>query len=511
MPFRLMTERIELAAERFPDRIAFSSQTTSVTYAELLQATLSVGTFVGRVLPRLTPVCILMQREVWAVEAILGVMQSNLIAAPLDPTMPAQRMLKVFETLQPGCLLIDDSAAQLAKALQADYPCPVLHIRDALACQADLDLIHERKRFSSEIDPIEIFYTSGSTGQPKGVVHTNRSMLSYVERTTDFTEYINSDQVYGNQAPFFYAHAQNDIFISVYNACTVHIIPDHLFKFPQALVDYLNEKQITTIIMTPTNYIYIADAGVLSPGCLPHLQSVYISGEATPWSVMETWRDAACNAGICNFYGSTENPYNTFYLLGDDTYAPGEIVSSGPPLMGIHILLLDEDGQEVAPGEVGEIYTASPWLSSGYYHNPQLTRTSFLRDPMGCGWDVIYYRTGDLGRFDERGHLRLQGRKDTQIKHRGYRMDLGEVEAALRSVEGWQHGCCLFSEEEDLLYCFWIGPLAESDLQTALKSRLERYMLPNVWVHLEELPHTATGKLDRMALKAAHFGQHPVK
>ena len=506
-----LIDRVELAAQRFPDRIAFSSETASVTYAELLQGTLAVGTYMGRLLPRLTPVCILMQREVWAVEAIFGVMQSNLIAAPLDPTMPVERLLKVFETLRPGCLLVDDTAAELVAALKGRYDCPVRHIRDALACEPDMDLIHARHRNASEIDPVEILYTSGSTGIPKGVVHTNRSLLSYINRSCDFTEDQNSDQVYGNQSPFFYAHAINDVFISVYNACTVHIIPDSLFKFPQALLDYLNNKQITTILMTPLNYIYIADGGVLRPGCLTSLRTIYMSGEAVPWATMKQWRDAVPGARICNFYGSTENPYNTFYLLGDEDYAPGEIVSSGPPLIGVHILLLDEEGREVPPGEVGEIYTASPWLSSGYYHNPQLTRNTYLRDPLDQGWDVIYYRTGDLARFDERGHLRLQGRKDTQIKHRGYRMDLGEVEAALRGVEGWQHGCCLFSEEEDLLYCFWVGPLSEEALRSALKAKLEKYMLPNIWVHLEDLPRTASNKLDRMALKAAHFGKHPMK
>ena len=138
-----LIDRVELAAQRFPDRIAFSSETASVTYAELLQGTLAVGTYMGRLLPRLTPVCILMQREVWAVEAIFGVMQSNLIAAPLDPTMPVERLLKVFETLRPGCLLVDDSAAELVAALKGRYDCPVRHIRDALACDPDLLICDE--------------------------------------------------------------------------------------------------------------------------------------------------------------------------------------------------------------------------------------------------------------------------------------------------------------------------------------------------------------------------------
>ncbi len=498
-------ERLDASADRFPDKPAYISEQFCLTYRQLREKSMRVGTCLARSIHPRQTVAVLMQREVWAVAAVMGVIQAGGICSALDPTMPAERMLKIFENLQPGAIVIDESARALAEELRGRVSCPVIDYFEAEQTAADPELLQNLRDHSSRLDPIHIYYTSGSTGQPKGVVHTHNSILNYADRASDHTDVITDSEVYGNQAPFFYANSINDIYLAIDNGCTVYIIPDHYFKFPETLVRCLNEKQITTLLMTPLNYIYVADAGVLTPGCLPHMRSVYMCGEVVPYEKMKIWAQAASNAICFNFYGATEFPYSTEYVLGSREFAQGEPVPAGQCLRGARIFILDENGDEVPQGESGEIYIHSPWLSSGYFRDPERTASAYLNDPLGYGWNCTMFRSGDIGRIDEEGQLLVLGRKDTQIKHRGFRMDIGEVDAALRGVEHWQNGCCLFDAQADLLYCFWTGPLTEAELKDALSTKIEKYMLPNVWIHLSELPRTSSGKLDRVGLKGQYF------
>jgi len=496
-------------AARLPDKAAFISESNTITFSQLRMKSMNVGSFLLNVIKPRQPVAVLMARDVWAVTAIIGVVQAGGISAPLDPAMPAERLMKVFETLNPACLVVDNSAKKAVEGLKGKIDYPIYYYDDIANTEIDEERIYAIRETIGLTDPIVIYYTSGSTGMPKGVVHTHWSIISYTERVMTFTNVQNEDTICGNQAPFFYVNAIHDLWLPINCGNTVVIIPNEIFLFPEAFLNYMNEKKITVILMTPLNYIYIADAGVLSPGCLPYLEGVYLIGEVVPADKMKVWVEACSNARCWNFYGSTEAPYISLYefgVPGKDDFGAGKIVPSGVPLRTVRILLIDENGNEAAPGETGDIYVTAPWISSGYYNNIELTREKFIRDPLEEGWTSIYFKSGDWGYFNQDGDLIVIGRRDTQIKHRGFRMDVGEVNTALLGVDGWQNGCVLFSEAEDLLYCFWVGPLTEKELKLALSKKIERYMMPNIYVHLDELPRTSSGKLDRMFLKEKYFG-----
>ena len=496
----------EAAAASWPDKPAYVSETESLTWSELLREARCVGSFLAARVPPRTPVAVLLSHSVHAVAALLGIVAAGCFNVPLDPAQPAERAKKVFERAEPGFLLYDSAAEALLRDA-GDLPFPSLPYAEAARTPIDPELLTARRNGASVLDPVQVFYTSGSTGIPKGVVHTHRSLLFYSHRVCKWTEYVWSGQIWGNQAPFFYSNAIFDLFPPMTLGCTVCLIPSECFLFPNLFMEYFRSKRINTILMTPLNFLYIADSGVLTPRSLPDLQAVFMCGEAVPFRQAHMWVEAAApGAKVSNFYGSTECPYVSVYPMQDITMAPEDIVPSGYLLEGVRLAVVDENGEEVPPGEPGEMYVSAPWISSGYFRDPKRTADVFVNDPMDLGWDCLYYRTGDIGRLDSDGILHVLGRRDSQIKHRGYRMDLGEVEAALRSLEGWQNGCCLHSEKEDKLYCFWCGPLTEKELTAGLRARIEKYMLPNVYVHLDELPRTASGKLDRTALKA-HYAQ----
>ena len=148
------------------------------------------------------------------------------------------------------------------------------------------------------------------------------------------------------------------------------------------------------------------------------------------------------------------------------------------------------------------MYVCSPWTATNYYRDPERTEASWITDPLGRGWSERFFRGGDLGYLREDGQLMVLGRRDSQIKHMGYRMEIGEVEAALQGLQGLQEECVLFDSGKDLLWCFFTGEPDEKEIRAGLKEKLARYMIPDRFVKLEEMPHTSSMKTDRMALKS---------
>ena len=185
----------------------------------------------------------------------------------------------------------------------------------------------------------------------------------------------------------------------------------------------------------------------------------------------------------------------------DRVYSDSELIPVGQAYKGVEILIVDEEDRELPRGEKGEMLIASPWICSGYYRDAARTQSALVSDPTDRGYSTRYYRTGDIGRLDEDGTLTVHGRRDSQIKRAGYRMELGEVEAALRRVEGWKDGCVLYDKASGKLACFWEGALTQKELTSALKKQLPRYALPDTFIHLDAMPHTATMKVDREALR----------
>ena len=219
-----------------------------------------------------------------------------------------------------------------------------------------------------------------------------------------------------------------------------------------------------------------------------------------PWEPLKRWMDAIPNADWWHFYGSTEM-FSVAVGKVDPNHQSGDRLPVGKPFSLTHILFLDENGAEAKPGEPGEMYVCSPWIATEYYRDPERTAASWITDPLNQGWQERFFRGGDLGYIRDDGQLMVLGRRDSQIKHMGYRMEIGEVDAVLRKVTGLQEECVLFDRENDLLWCFYTGETDEKQIRTSLKNQLARYMIPERIVKLEEMPHTSSMKLDRVKLK----------
>ena len=487
-------EILEATACRLPEKILFSDEFEAVTAARLEEMGRRIGSAIAALSAPFKPIAVLMEnRSIHCVEMMMGVLYAGCYYSVIDSKAPLARIQQIVDSFQPTVIVVDEQTAELASRLECGAK--LLDCKAARQQEVNSGVLEAIRQSCGEDSLVSVVYTSGSTGIPKGVVHSHRAYIAFTEATVQkytFTEHT----IFANQSPFFYANSMIDLFPPILAGATVHIMPSRLLSFPVLLIDYLNEHRITELTMTPSSYVTVANMGVLEPGCLPTLRYIILCGEVVPWPSLQRWMQAAPNAGIWNHYGSTEAMSIAVWRLDRD-FSNGEVIPAGWLFDGVEIRLLDENGADVPDGEKGEIMLRNPWMSSGYYGDAEQTAQAYQTDPQGRR----YFRTGDIGRFNEEKQLVVYGRRDQQIKRGGYRMELGEVEYALRAIPEWKDGYVIFQPEKDKLWCFFTGELSPRMLKNRLRARLQRYMVPDVFVHLDEMPHTANMKVDRKALR----------
>ncbi len=491
-------EYLENAAERWPDDLAFADENEALTFSGLMEEAKRIG---SGLIPRVTrhqPVAVIVtDRSVHCVASMLGVTYAGCPFSPLDAAMPAERLTVILGQLQP-CLILCDEKTREAVG-KAEFSCPLATAEELRACAMDEAALCAVRVQDSVWDVLSIMFTSGSTGLPKGVAQSQYSHIAYTDATIDkytFTK----ETVFGNQSPFFYANCIIDIYPPLKLGAPVYILPGRSLSFPRVLVEQLREHRITELTMTPSSYAKAAQAGVLAPGCLPDLEYIILSGEAAHWQTLQAWMAAAPKGGVWVFYGSTEVFSVAVWRL-DRAYQDGEVIPVGVPFGQVEVLIVDEDDNPVPRGERGLMLISDPWLCSGYYRDKARTDAAFVIDPLGKGTYSRYYRTGDIGMFNAENQLIVLGRADSQIKRAGYRMELGEVEYALRTIPGWETGCVLYDKESGKLACFYEGSLTPAELTRALKKLLPRYAVPDSFIPMEALPYTGTMKIDREKLR----------
>ena len=494
-------EDLERTAARVPERVAFLDDQTALTFAQLHHQARAVGSCLMDVMPPRGVAAVLMDgRSMTCVPAFLGVAYAGGAYAPLDPAMPAERLAVILERMRPDCVLTDDKGRRAMSALTS-VTAPVVDFADAVETAVRSEALAAVRARSGMFDPLSILYTSGSTGIPKGSIQSHASYIHYTEATIEVYGF-DEGTIFGNQSPLFYANSIIDIYPPIALGATVYLLPANALAFPRRFGQCLRERHVTELTMTPSSFIAVSEA--LEEGSLPELTHGIMSGEMMPWAPLKKWMRVAPNAGFYNFYGSTE-AFSVAVGRVRDHYEDSELLPVGRPFRQAHILFTDEEGREVDPLNGGEMLVSNPWLSSGYHRDPERTEAAFALDPMQRGYFERFYRTGDIGRLTPDGELLVLGRRDAQVKHHGYRMELGEVELALRGIPGWRDGCVLFDQPTGRLFCFWTGGLTEKELLAGLKKKLQRYMLPDVCIHLDELPHTATMKIDRVALRKGYM------
>ena len=496
-----IAERFEQQAREYPHRIALKSGEQLVTYKELNGLANRIArTILSQRREREEPIALLIEQGVIMIAAILGVLKTSKIYIPLDPSYPSARSSHILADSDAELILTNSRNLPLAKALdQKGIPCINIDGVDASVSSENLDLS------ISPDAPANILYTSGSTGRPKGVVQTHRNILHDIRHYTNSLAISSSDRmtllyscsVHGSVRGIFGALLKG---ASLY---PLSIREEGL----DSLAALLIKEKITIYHSVPTVFRHFAMT-LRGDERFPSLRVIRFGGERVLAKDIELCRKHfPADCIICTGLGTSETAHLTQYLMDNETAIPGGVVPAGYPVEDMEVLLLDELGEEVGFGIVGELAVRSRYLSPGYWQNPSLTVKTFLTDP--SGGDLRIYRTGDLGRRHSNGCIDILGRTDFQIKVRGFRIEVAEIEAVLLEldcvgeavVNAWED-----STGENRLAAYivpgWRKRPTTGDLRDLLKKRLPDTMIPDSFIILEAMPLTPNGKFDRKALPA---------
>lgn len=498
-------EYLEHSAAEFPEKIAFADEKQAVTFAGMRASAQALGTAVMAKTQRYNaPIVVLTERTAATLTAFMGVLYSGNYYVPLDSKMPIPRMKSILDTVMPAAILYPADTEKTVQQLEAD--CPLLCEEEAFAYPVDADALDRRRSRILDIDPVYIIFTSGSTGKPKGIVISHRSVIDFTEWMAEAGRFSSQD-VLGNQAPFYFDLSVKDIYLTLKCGATTHIIPKKLFMFPLLLVRFLEEKKVTALVWATSAFHLVANSGALKKEVPTHLRTVILGGEALQAKQLNQWRAALPEVRYINLYGPTEVTVDCTWYPIEREFSDSEIIPIGRACANKEVFLLDENLQPVPVGQPGEICVRGIGLAKGYFHEPEKTQNVFIPDPRNPYYPDMIYRTGDIAVMDEEGVLTFLSRQDGQIKHMGYRIELGEIETALNSIEGVAETICCFDRKHDKIVCIYSGDSEERTLAKAVRTLLPRYMLPNVYHHLEAMPHNANGKIDRVKLKEQYIGE----
>lgn len=347
-------------------------------------------------------------------------------------------------------------------------------------------------------DLLYVLFTSGSTGIPKGVTISHAAVIDFVDWICEKYK-LGSDTTLCNQVPFYFDVSLVDLYIPFKTGATAYIPPKIYYTFPKKILQFIIEKSINTLAWVPSALCNVVNCKAFQVAVPSTLKLIIFIGEVMPCKHLNVWRQYVPDALYVNMYGPTEATCVCMYYEIYRDFSDEESLPLGKACENSQILLITDQNKEAKEGEQGEICILGQCLSSGYYNNPEKTRSVFVQNPLNTKWHELMYRTGDLA-YKENGEIIFAGRKDFQIKHLGHRIELGEIENALISINEVETACCIYNKELSQIIAIYTGNIDNRAVAKLLESKLPRYMLPNRYEQLKEMPLNINGKIDRVKL-----------
>ncbi|MBJ6369865.1 non-ribosomal peptide synthetase, partial [Snuella sedimenti] len=496
---KTLVDLFEVQAKKTPGSTAVVYEGKELSYAELDERSNQLARYLrdcGVRPDALVGICL--DRSLEMIIGILGILKSGGAYVPIDPDYPRERI----------DYMLDDGAIDLILSMESSA--------DALKEREDISVLlldsswdivskYPKRKLSSVLSPDNlayIIYTSGSTGRPKGVLITHENVVRLFYNDTSLFDF-NENDVWSMFHSFSFDFSVWEMYGALLFGGKLVVVPKSYTKDPELFGSLLANEGVTILNQTPSSFSVLQER-VLQNN--PDLQVRYVifGGEALHPQIVKDWKERYTACKMVNMYGITETTVHVTYKEITEKEIASNQSNIGVPIPTLGCVILDDSQKLVPTGVQGELYVTGAGLARGYLNREDLTKERFVTLEIG-NESRRYYRSGDLVKINTDGELEYLGRKDDQVKIRGYRIELGEITAALDQIEGIKQSVVLAKEDVGgnkrlVGYVVVEGAFDKDKVQEILKNSLPEYMVPMVWVGMESMPLTSSGKLDKRGL-----------
>jgi D-alanine--poly(phosphoribitol) ligase subunit 1 len=502
---RIVNQYSKNVALRFSSVNAVSYQELNMKANQFAKYLLDIG------VNQTDVVCVSGNKKASTFTCMIGCLKMGAIYSMLDPESPVERLRKIIKTCNPKVLFVEPGLGKKLHKVIEDIGCKVI--------ENETDFLESRlKEFDQSnliqtqditgTNPAYIMFTSGSTGFPKGAVMTHANVLNLIAWSLE-TYNISADEILTNVNPLYFDNSVFDFYSSLFSGASMVPFTKEIVTDPKKLVEMIDELKCTSWFSVPSMLIFLDTMKVFNKQNMKEIKRFIFGGEGYPKAKLKRLFDTyGDRAEIHNVYGPTECTCicSSYKICSYDL----EDLKGLPPLGNMSdnfsYLILDEKNDKVQDGEVGELCLLGPNVGKGYYNDHERTQTSFIQNPYNDNDVEIMYKTGDMVKYNpDDDKIYIMGRRDNQIKHMGYRIELEEIETALSSLEYVSQAAVLHGTIRGLSQIIAVvssnDEIHETLIRNDLKTIIPDYMIPSKVCIIDKLPRNPNGKIDRWKLR----------